>query len=163
MKDLKMVYNFVDRYPNFGLYFLILLFVAFTFGIFYYHKELGDSYEITGSGMSERTHGMVMGILFFTVALVVAAIIIPRDIKEYIETQEVFDNKQYKIVEGRVSNFQTYGKLAIEQFDVTGVHFDFSDDSDYGYHGGAIKANLYVQIYYFDNGTKNVILELKTE
>lgn len=159
MKDLKMVYNFVDRYPNFGMYFLILLFAAIGFGIFYIHWKRFDKNETD----DKRRSGMISGLMFFFLPTFLAAFLIPSDIKEYIKTQEIFDKKQYKMVEGRVSNFNTYGKLAIEQFDVNGVHFDFSDDRDYGYHGGAIRENLFVQISYFNNGGRNVILKLKTE
>lgn len=94
------------------------------------------------------------------------------DIKDYFKTKQVFDNKLYKIVEGRVCNYHPMPISGhdTERFDVNGIHFAFSDGdiSDYGYNnaainGGAIKDSLYVQISYFYNGTRNVILKLETE
>ena len=82
-----------------------------------------------------------------------------------------YKNKQYSIVEGRVSNYHPMPKEGhdYERFTVNGIDFEFSDyDLTYGYRnaaskGGAIKKDLFVRIYYFNNKGVNLILRLETE
>ncbi len=172
MQNLNLVYTFADRYPNFGLYLFLLILASIGPGVFYYNMKFVDKDELTSYYANKRKNGMILGVFIFFSLGSISGLWIYVDLRDYFKAKQVFGNKLYKIVQGRVYNYHPLPTSGhdTERFDVNNIHFSFSDDdiSDYGYknaaiNGGAIKDNLYVQIYYFDNGTKNVILKLKTE
>ncbi len=172
MQNLKLVYTFADRFPSFGEYLFLLVLAAIGPCVFYYNLKFVDKDELTSYYANKRKNGMILGAFIFIFLGSISALISYMDVKEYFKTKRVFNSKSYKIVEGRVCNYHpmTISGHDTERFDVNGIYFFYSDTnhSDYGYNnaainGGAIKDSLYVQISYFDNGTKNVILKLKTE
>jgi hypothetical protein len=93
-------------------------------------------------------------------------------IPTFIQVRELYNNKQFTIVEGRVKDYSPmpYQGHAHEYFTVKGVAFSFSDyDGTYGgyhnaaSHGGIIRPNLYVRIGYYHSGITNIIFKLETE
>ena len=172
MQNLKLVYTFADRYPYFGLYFFLLIFASIGPCFFYYNLKFVDKDELTSYYANKRKNGMISGIFIFLFSGSISAFWAYMDLKEYFKTKEVFDNKLFKVVEGSVNNYHPMSISGhdTERFDINGIHFAFADGdkNDYGYNnaavnGGLIRANLYVQISYFNNGSRNVILKLKTE
>ena len=164
MEDLKLVYDFSTRPIDLQSMLLPLLFVAVGFILFYSGKKYSNRFE------RNRTRGL--GIAFILLSGLASYLTIPANLKEYFTTKKMYVSRQYKIVEGRVENFHPmpWAGHDTERFDVKDVHFEFSDYdlTDYGYNnaaskGGAIKADLYVKIAYFNNGNRNVILRLETE
>ncbi len=167
-----LVYDFAGRLPRFGFILIPLLFVAVGIGIYIYNKKFVDGNATSTFGINKRKYGMVFGVIFATIAVIISIILIPSMFGEYIKTKNIYNNKQYQIVAGTVENYHPMpsGGHDSEKFTVSGVEFEFSDFdvSDYGYnnaasHGGVIRQGLNVRIGYFNNGDKNVILKLETE
>lgn len=172
MQHYHMVYDFADRLPRFGFMLLPLIFVVVGIGIYFYHKKFVDSNATSTFGIKKRKYGMAFGIIFASFGGLISVLLIPIMLGEYYNTKSVYDKKQYQLIEGNVQNYHPMpeGGHDTERFTVNGVEFEFSDFdvSDYGYnnaasHGGAIRQGLKVQIGYFNNGNKNVILKLMTE
>ncbi|MBC7721654.1 MAG: hypothetical protein H7068_06480 [Pedobacter sp.] len=172
MQDLKLVYDFADRFPRIEVILFPLVFVAIGLAIFYYHKKGVTENERLKTNISNREYGMVFGIFFASIASLFSTFVISINLNEYFKTKKNYDNKEYKIIEGKVQHYHPMpeGGHDSEHFDVKEIYFEYSDSdiSDYGYNnatsnGGAIKENLYIRITYFNNGDKNVILKLETE
>jgi hypothetical protein len=106
-------------------------------------------------------------LLFFSVLFFVLFIFFIRPIFgsnrsniELNKLKETYNNGNYEIVEGIVSNFDPmpYGGHKQETFDINGIEFSYSDYGSYnGYsrvfrntrsHGGPIYAGAYVKIFY---------------
>lgn len=64
MQSLKLVYTFAERFPNFGLYFFLLIFGAIGPCFFYYNLKFVDKDELTRYYANKRKNGIVSGILF---------------------------------------------------------------------------------------------------
>ena len=171
MPDLRLVYDFGNRFPRIGIIIFPLLFILIGLVIFYYHKKFVKKNNNSNFGINKRTFGIVFGILFASFATLFSAFTITSNLNEYYRTKEVYDTKNYKVVEGIVKDFHpmSEGGHDSERFTVNGVPFSYSDYdlTDYGYNnsaskGGAIADDIYVRIGYFDNGNRNVILKLET-
>jgi len=85
-------------------------------------------------------------------------------------SKKAITDKKYEIVEGRVENYESmpYERHENERFEVTKVHFEFSDFTmgNFGYHnaashGGVIREGLYVRITYIPVDSTNPILKLE--
>jgi hypothetical protein len=172
MRDLKIIYDASEQSLRFGTILFPLLFVAIRLAVFFYHKKAVDKSAKSSFGINKRKYGMFFGILFTSFAVLISAFIIPYQITEYRQTRRIFTNKSYQIVEGKVKNYypMAAGGHDTERFTVDSVQFEYSDYdlTDYGYNnaaskGGVIKEGLYVRIWYFNNGNRNVILKLETE
>jgi hypothetical protein len=172
MQDLRLIYDISSQTPRFGGMMFPLLFVAIGLSIFFYHKKIADKTAKSSFGIDKRKYGMFFGILFASFAGLISAFVIPSQIAEYQQTKRIFNNKNYKTVEGKVTNYHPMpaGGHDTERFTVDSVQFEYSDYdlTDYGYNnaaskGGVIKEGLYVRIGYFNNGNQNVILRLETE
>ncbi len=172
MDNLKLIYDFSQRSPGFGVMLFPLLFVFIGIGIFLYNKNIVDKNAKSSFGISKRKFGMFFGLLFLSFTILVSTLTISSHISEYGKTIDVYKNKSYKTVQGLIENYHPIPKGGhdSERFTVQGVSFEYSDYdlTDYGYNnaasnGGAIKEGLFVRINYFHNGTKNVILRLETK
>lgn len=172
MEELKIVYDFADCFPRIGVMVFPLIFSLIGLGIFCYYKKGVIKDRTSMFGISRRKYGIMFGIFFASFGGLISAILISSNLLEYFKTKRVYQNKEYKIVEGRVEHYHPMpeGGHDSERFNVKGIMFQFSDYdlSNYGYNnaaskGGAIKENLLVRIAYFNNGERNVILKLETE
>ncbi len=170
--NLKLIYDFGDRWPNVGVMLLPLGFVLVGLGIFFYHLIAVKNTQHSRSLLNRRNYGMFFGILFASLTGLIALVLIPANINEYQKTKRIYDSRDYEIVQGTVENYHPMPATGHdrESFTVKGVSFEFSDYdvSDYGYNnaaskGGAIKEGLYVRIAYFNNGNRNVILRLEVD
>jgi len=95
----------------------------------------------------------------------------PSAIKEYYETRDIYNNGEYKTIEGKIENFDPmpYSGHMHESFTLNGVSLDYSDfdESYYGFnntasHGGPIKRNgQQVRLSYITHEDRNVILKVE--
>ncbi len=155
---LHLVYRVTDVIPN--LLELILLGAAFTAFLLFYifvQKRKAGGIVVIGGG--------VIGAIFLLIVWI--------STKSYMANREIYNSKDLLFVEGRVVNYHPmpYQGHADETFEVNGVKFAFSDYDEMGIggynnaasHGGVIRSNLYVRIGYYNNGERNVILQLETK
>ncbi len=165
-----LIYDFKEQ-PNLGVFMSSLPLLLFSlFGLFVFYKNKKDlSQNIKNSKI-----GMAIGLFLSVFFGIFFTVYFTGNLAYYFEFVKIYDNKKYKIVEGRVSNYhpmQKGGHGDRESFNVNGIDFKFSDfDYTFGYNnatskGGAIKENLFVRIYYFNNSDEdgNVILRLEVE
>jgi hypothetical protein len=157
MNDLRLIYDFSGQSPRIGAIILPLLFVAIGLVIFFLNRRKVNKSATSSFGIGKSTFGMFFGILFFTLAVLISALVIPSQIGEYLKTKSIYTAKKYKTVEGLVQNYHPMPSSGhdTERFVVDGVPFEFSDFdlTDYGYKnaaskGGVIKEGLYVRIGY---------------
>jgi hypothetical protein len=104
-----------------------------------------------------RLKGKYFGLAWGILALLIFFVIAATRFKDYSEVKNVLDQKQYSIVEGRVQEYHPMpaGGHDTERFRVGDLYFTMCD-FDYGImgynhaasHGGVIKSNLYVKIWY---------------
>ncbi len=112
-----------------------------------------------------------IGLGFISFSIIGIFVVIFFQLGPLYKAKKLVANKEYKIVEGTVDNYQPmpYEGHANEKFDVAGVHFEFSDyDINVGYHnsaahGGVIKAGRYVRITYSTVSAKLTILKLEIQ
>ena len=166
----RSIYDFSDRLPRIGVLLFPLIFVAAGLILFYYNLKIANKSEELWIGINKRKYNMVFGLLFATIGLMIFIFVLSYNMKEYSKTKKVYDEKQYKIVEGEIEQFHPKSGHDSERFTVKGIPFEYSDDdlSDYGYNtvasnGGILKENLHVRISYFNNGQKNIILKLESK
>ena len=101
--------------------------------------------------------------LFWTVSVV--GVGLPR----YFTAQSALRNGTAQVVEGRVENFHPmpYTGHDLERFDVSGVHFEYSDYvitsgfNKTSSHGGPVHSDVYVRIHYISRQDGNLILRLE--
>lgn len=107
------------------------------------------------------------GILCFIIFLCCTAVAV----RDHFEIKQIFDEKNYSVVEGRVQDYEPAGTEGHkdERFRVGDLHFNLDSYviGVMGYNlpasqGGAIRANLYVRILYPTHG-QIAILRLETE
>jgi hypothetical protein len=112
-----------------------------------------------------------IGLGFISFSLIGIFVVIFFQLGPLYKAKKLVANREYKIVEGTVDNYQPmpYEGHANEKFDVAGIHFEFSDyDINVGYHnsashGGVIKAGRYVRITYSTVSAKLTILKLEIQ
>jgi len=165
MQHLKIVYGFGNRFPRLWILFVPLIFMIAGFRTFLHYRN-------NARKKSDLQLKVIFSLIFASLSGLFFAFVLFVNLAEYFETKRSYDQKSYKIVEGRVANYHPMpaGGHDSERFTVNDIRFEFSDydASDYGYNntaseGGVIRSNLYVRITYFNNGDKNVILKLESE
>ncbi|MDB5025671.1 MAG: hypothetical protein JWP78_3426 [Mucilaginibacter sp.] len=164
MRKLHSVYDFRDQaiIPSNSL--ILLIFVAGGILIFFYNKYYTN---VPFFMLKGKYFGLIMASFAMLILLGIAA----TRVRDYYEVKRMFDQKQYRIVEGRVQDYHPMpaGGHDTESFRVGSLYFEFSDYElgAFGYNnaaslGGIIRPNLYVQIFYPSYG-RIAILILKTE
>jgi hypothetical protein len=172
MKPLHTVYDLqnVKLIPGYSV-FLLLPFVI-GLAMFFYNMFNRGSETINSLGFNKRKFNMYLGLVLSLFFLSVFGGIYSYQLGIYNTAKDIFNKKEYKIAEGIVKNYHPMPAAGhdTERFDVDGVHFEFSDYviSGIGYntsasHGGAIKADLYVQLFYITDDGNNEIIKLRTE
>ncbi|PIQ35081.1 MAG: hypothetical protein COW63_02050 [Bacteroidetes bacterium CG18_big_fil_WC_8_21_14_2_50_41_14] len=119
----------------------------------------------------KKTYAIVFGFIFSGFALLFTLFTAPSAIKEYYETRDIYNNGEYKTIEGKIENFDPmpYSGHMHESFTLNGVSLDYSDfdESYYGFnntasHGGPIKRNgQQVRLSYITHEDRNVILKVE--
>jgi hypothetical protein len=95
----------------------------------------------------------------FSIALVGNLLVVSGLILQYINLVRDISNNDYKVVDGIVTNFHPMPRSghAVENFDVDGVHFFYSDYilnpgfNTTSSRGGSIREGLHVRISYIGN------------
>lgn len=161
---LHTVYDFRDQPALHGPFYIILLMTAFIVSAYFSMRNKSYTNELLLRFKSQS----LLGAAF---ALFCLLIVTAYELKIYFETASVLDNKQYSVVEGRVSDYEPLppGGHGVEQFRVDSLYFSLNeyDLGTVGYNkaasqGGVIRPNLYVRIWYPTYGTIG-ILKLETE
>jgi len=148
----------------------LLLFVAIGWGVRSQSNPATDDELVHPFDITRRQYHKIFGTIFMSFAGLMAMVVIPATILDYVQTRSVYAHREYQTVEGTVANFDPMPASGhkLESFTVAGVPFAFSDfdASDYGYnntasHGGVIRQGLRVRIAYLPRGQRNVILKLE--
>ena len=120
----------------------------------------------------KRKKTIIIGFIISGFALLLSLVTVPPALNAKKEAQRILDNKEYKVIEGEIENFDPmpYDGHAEESFTVNGVYFEYSDyRSSLGYnnaasHGGVIKANgQEVRLSYVEIDNKNQILKIEVK
>jgi hypothetical protein len=163
----QTVYDFANESINIELILITfgLALVAFSLSWTAYKKLIIDFGE-------KRPVAIYFGLIVGTFFLLFGIYNVPKDISRYYATKEIYESKNYKIVEGFVQNYKPMPVLghSDESFMVDSVFFSYSDfdKSYYGFnqtssHGGPIIGNgMFVRIAYFYNSFHgNIILKIE--
>ncbi len=171
MSTFHTVYDFANQ--SLRLTFLIPLpIIAIGCYTFYYYKNLKIDHGRLFFQLKSRRVGMLYSLITILFCGSWALFVGISDLKNYNHASDIYYQKKYSTVKGRVENYHPMPQNGgdTERFEVSGVRFEYMDydQSDYGYnnaasHGGAIRPNLFVRITYYNNGAKNIILKLDAE
>lgn len=122
------------------------------------------------STSSKKQFTIVFGFIFSAFGLLISLMTIPSSISSQQKTKEIFENKEYKTVEGKIENFNPmpYEGHAVESFTVNGVYFEYSDYilwdafNNTASHGGPITNNgQLVRLSYITVNDENRILKIE--
>ena len=156
----KTVFEITDK----GLYpilfvFLILLFVGV--GVLWF----------TIRGNSEmKIPKIIFGSIFTVFALLMFLAELPSTVTTKSNTNKMYENREFQIVEGVVEKFHPmpYSGHEQESFIVNGVYFEYSDFlvhyafNNTASHGGPIYKNgQQVRLSYINSGGVNKILKIE--
>ena len=134
---------------------LLLLLPIFIFGLIVVIAICIDNKQKNGN---ISISPFIIFIVIFIIAIVGYFGTMPN--KDLIKLKDVYDNGNYKIVEGFVVDFDPmpYGGHKQETFNVNGIKFSYSDyGSSVGYspvfkktqsHGGPIYEGAYIKLFY---------------
>jgi hypothetical protein len=171
MEQWQTVYDFADRFPKFGWMAFVLTFVAVGWAIRSHSNPATDDDLVNPLfDLTRRQSHKLFGTVFVSFAGLMALLVIPSTILDYVHTRASYTHRTYQIVEGSVTDFDPMPVTGhrVETFKVAGIRFAFSDfdESDYGYnntasHGGVIRQGLWVRICYLPRQERNVILKLE--
>lgn len=138
----KTVFLVTDE--GFDLVLLVpILFLIIGIGIIWFYVK----YKKVKS--SKRTSAIVFGSIFSSISLIAAILILPDTFRTINKTKRIIENKEYKVVEGKIEQFHPMPKAGHEKehFLVNGVYFEYSDfELVYGFnntasHGGPLRRN----------------------
>ena len=170
MTQMHTVYDFSQKQVHLTFLFPLLFTIigiyvlAYTYGLItYYIAFLFGRFRT-------RQQAIFTGFMFVIIGGFITILVYNDNYKTYHHYQNIYKKHQYESVKGRVTDFHhsTDKVHDAEHFSVSGVYFEFGDNSTEGYgyslaDRDVIKPNLLVRISYFNNGDRNVILKLETE
>lgn len=161
--DYKTVFEITEK----GLdmfFFMPILFILIGIGISWFNIKYNKSTS------SKKQFTIVFGFIFSGFALLFLLATLPSELSTRKETKQIFENKEYKVVEGQIENFHPmpHSGHDMESFTVNGVYFEYSDFVvHYGFnntasHGGPIKRNgQQVRLSYITKNGDNRILKIE--
>lgn len=161
--DYKTVFEITDK--GFEMITLMpLLFVVIGVGISWFNIKYNKSTS------PKRMFTIVFGFIFSGFALIMLLLTVPSGITDRNKTREIFEKKEFQVVEGKIENFHPmpHSGHDVESFDVNGVHFEYSDYIlQYGFnntasHGGPLTQNgQEVRLSYITIEGENRILKIE--
>lgn len=161
--DYKTVFEITDK--GFEMITLMpLLFVIVGIGISWFNIKYNKSTS------PKRKHTIVFGFIFSGFALIMLLLAVPCSIANRNKTKEIYENKEYKIIEGVIENFHPMLNSGhnSESFNVDGVYFEYSDFllqyefNKTASHGGPLKRNgQEVRLSYITVNGENRILKIE--
>lgn len=159
----KTVFEVTDK--GFDMTLLMpLLFVIIGLGISLFNIKYNKSTS------SKKQFTIIFGFIFSAFGLLISLLTIPSSISSQQKTKAIFENKEYKIVEGEIENFNPmpYEGHTVESFTVNGIYFEYSDYilwnafNNTASHGGPIKNNgQLVRLSYITVDEENRILKIE--
>lgn len=141
-----------------------LIFLIVGLGISWFNIKYNKSTS------PKKRFTIVFGFIFGGFGLVMLLLTVPGSLADQHQTKRIFENKEYKVVQGRIQNFHPmpYSGHDVESFSVNGVYFEYSDYMlVYGFnntvsHGGPLKGNgQQVRLSYITVGEENRILKIE--
>src|SRR5688572_20959232 len=120
--DYRIVFVVTDK--GFDMTDLMpVLFIIVGLGISWFNIKYNKSTS------PKKKFTIVFGFVFSGFALIMLLLTVPSSIANQQRTKKLFENKEYKVVEGEIENFHPmpYGGHAVESFTVNGVYFEYSD------------------------------------
>ena len=141
-----------------------LIFLIVGLGISWFNIKYNKSTS------PKKRFTIVFGFIFSGFALIILLLTVPSSLANQQKTKMIFENKEYKVVEGKIENFHAmpYSGHDVESFTVNGVYFEYSDYMlVYGFnktasHGGPLKSNgQQVRLSYITVGEENRILKVE--
>jgi hypothetical protein len=183
MPNLHTVYDFANESKHLTFLFPIP-FVIIGLVVLIYHINLQKEQDgvhgpfnpifpgAENTGINTKFKGILLGSVFILVGCVLIPILYWGQSPMFEFYKKICREKSYMSVQGRIREFHHSESPYhdTERFNVNDVHFEFRDYSSdgFGYSTGTLpndplRANLFVRISYFDDGTRNVILKLETE
>lgn len=143
---------------------LPLLFVIIGFGFSWFNIKYNKSTSPV------RKYKIVAGFIFGGLPLYMVLLTVPGEIANRHKTQKIFENKEYKVVEGIIENYRpmpSNGRGG-ESFCVKNKCFKYSDNAViYGFnntasHGGPLRGNgQQVRLSYITVDGENRILKIE--
>ena len=183
MPNLHTVYDFANESRHLTFLFPIP-FVFIGLIVLIYHINLRKEQDgvhgpfepifpgADNRGINTRFKGILFGLIFTLTGCVLTPLLYWGQSPMYEFYKKICREKSYTLVQGRIMQFHHSESPYhdTERFNVNGVHFEFRDYSTdgFGYSTGTLtydplRPNLFVRIFYFDDGERNVILKLETE
>lgn len=165
--EYKTVFVVTDNNLNFETMIFIvapILFVLIGFGVVYYniwYKKVKSP---------EQSFKILKSFIFCGIVLFIMLKTFPNLMGGRAKASKIFENKEYKIVEGKIEDFHPMPNNGheLESFTVNDVNFEYSDYRyDGGFnntatHGGPIKHNgQLVRLSYYTVGESNRILKIE--
>jgi hypothetical protein len=146
MEQWQTVYDFAGRFPKFGVMAFVLTFVAVGWAIRSHSNPATDDELVNPLfDLTRRQSHKLFGTVFVSFAGLMAVLVIPSTILEYVHTRSVYTHRTYRTVEGPVTDFDPMPVTGhrLETFKVAGIRFAFSDfdETDYGYNNTAHRSN----------------------
>jgi len=175
--EFEVLYNL--KFSSFDLLFLLIPIGLIIIGLYAIRviNRYGFVHPMQSWGFYKNMDFSMFGkffaflfVFFGAIISIVMLIQIPSDLIEQRRVQEIIENKDYRIVEGKVANFSPYNNLdqRHESFEISGICFSYSDyDKIYGYsktskNGGIINSNgQYFRICYYSMDGHNIICKIE--
>jgi hypothetical protein len=161
--EYKTVFELTDKVID-PITLLPLLFVVVGVAVAWFNIKYNKSTS------PKRMFTIIFGFAFSGFALIGTLFIFPREILIRNKTKEMIENKEYRVVEGKIENFHPMPRSGheVESFDVNCVHFEYSDYMlQYGFnntasHGGPLKQNgQEVRLAYITRNGHNRIIRIE--
>lgn len=161
--DYTLVFDVTEKGLDY-FFFMPLLFIFVGLGVSFFNIKFNLSTS------PKKKFAIVFGFIFSGFALIMSLAIIPSELSTRAKTKKILENKEYKIVEGEIENFNPmpHSGHAMESFTVKDVYFEYSDYViQYGFnqtasHGGPIQRNgQWVRLSYITAEGDNIILRIE--
>ena len=141
-----------------------LIFLIVGLGISWFNIKYNKSTS------PKKRFTIVFGFIFSGFAFIMLLLTVPSSLANQRKTKRIFENKEYKVVEGKIEGFHPmpYSGHDVESFTVNGVYFEYSDYmrvyafNNTSSHGGPLKRNgQQVRLSYITVGEENRILKVE--
>lgn len=161
--DYKTVFEITEKGLDM-IFFMPILFVFIGIGISWFNIKYNKSTS------PKKKFTIVFGFIFSGFALLIVLLTLPSSISTRTKTNQIFENKEYQVIEGTIENFHPmpHSGHDMESFTINDVYFEYSDFViHYGFnntasHGEPIKRNgQQVRLSYITKNGDNRILKIE--
>ena len=160
--EYSVVYEVTQESPD--IWWHSILFVLIGLGVSLFNIKFNKSQS------TKKKYTIVFGFVFAGFGLLFSLLVIPGQISQYYERNELYESGNFKTVEGTIENFDPmpHSGHAMESFTVGGQYFRYSDFvvhhgfNNTASHGGPITNNgQKVRLGYITSGDDNIILKIE--